>query len=56
MLPPKKENLINRQGIAVGLPVTPIVGDVNFDKNKGDAASNTSGIDMWQSMLAQPKE
>ena len=56
MLPPSKENYINRKAVALGLPVTPIVGDVGFNKNQGEPGENISGIDMWKDMLAQPKE
>jgi hypothetical protein len=56
MLPPSKENYINRKAVALGLPVTPIVGDVGFNRNQGEPGENISGIDMWKDMLAQPKE
>ena len=56
MLPPNKENYINRKGVALGLPVTPVVGDVGFDKNQAEPGENMTGTDMWKNMLAQPKE
>jgi hypothetical protein len=56
MLPPSKENYINRKGVAVGLPTTPIVADVDFQRNQTEPGQNISAIDMWKNALAQPKD
>lgn len=56
MLPPNKENYINRKGVAVGLPTTPIVPDVDFQRNQTEPGQNVSARDMWKNALAQPKE
>ena len=56
MLPPNKENYINRKGVAVGLPTTPIVPDVDFQRNQTEPGQNVSARDMWKNALSQPKE
>jgi len=56
MLPPNKENYINRKGVAVGLPTTPIVADVDFQRNQTEPGQNISAIDMWKNALSAPKE
>lgn len=56
MLPPSKENYINRKGVALGLPTTPIVADVDFQRNQTEPGQNISAIDMWKNALAQPKD
>jgi hypothetical protein len=56
MLPPNKENYINRKAVSVGLPTTPIVDDVDFQRNQSEPGQNISAIDMWKNALAQPKE
>ena len=58
MLQPDKENYINRKGVALGLPTTPIVGDVGFskgDRNDTEPGQNISGSDMWKQLLSTPK-
>lgn len=56
MLPPSKENYINRKGVAVGLPTTPIVADIDFQRNQTEPGQNISAIDMWKNALAAPKD
>ena len=56
MLQPDKENYINRKGVAVGLPTTPIVADIDFQRNQTEPGQNISAIDMWKNALAAPKD
>jgi hypothetical protein len=56
MLPPNKENYINRKGVALGLPSTPIVEDIPFSRNQSEPGQNMSGTDMWEKLLSQPKQ
>lgn len=56
MLQPDKENYINRKGVALGLPTTPIVADVDFQRNQTEPGQNISAIDMWKNALAAPKD
>jgi hypothetical protein len=55
MLPPDKENYINRKAVALGLPVTPIVDDVGGNRNQSEPGQNISALDMWDKTLATPR-
>ncbi len=59
MLQPDKENYINRKAVSVGLPSTPIVGDVGFNKtgrNNSEPGQNVSARDVWDQALTAPKQ
>ena len=55
MLQPDKENYINRKAVALGLPVTPIVEDVDFQRNQTEPGQSISALDMWDKALATPR-
>ncbi len=59
MIQPDKENYINRKAVSLGLPSTPIVGDVGFNKsgrNNSEPGQNISALDMWEQALSAPKK
>jgi hypothetical protein len=50
-----QENLVNRKAVVEGLPVTPIVPDVEIQRNISHPDQNISALDRWDEALAKPK-
>jgi hypothetical protein len=50
-----QENLVNRKAVAEDLPVTPIVPDLEIQRNISEQGQKKSAIETWNQELAKPK-